>query len=112
MERKYTLEEDKNGKLKLRYDKLQTKYKHFSVLADGRAEEPIDDFGCPVGPAWMSMKAWASSADESIKMIRFIGCQIGFKVIGEVQTCASEPEDPPQEKPYGYNISFSPYLEE
>src|SRR5262245_35279887 len=104
-------DEEKDWKLKLRYGRLSSPYKHFSVLADGIVGKLEDGFECRPGRAWMGMKTWATDADESADMAKAIGKQIGFTVSGDIQIYVTEPERPPGEKPYGYDIRFTPYDE-
>lgn len=106
-------EEQKDWKLKLRYGKLKTEFKHFTVLADGIVGELTDGFECRPGPAWMSMKAWATDSDESADMIQSIGNQIGFQCDGEILIYdETDPDVPPGENPHGYDISFTPYKQD
>ena len=102
---------DKDWKLKLRYGKIQTPYKHYTALADGVVEELADGFECRKGSAWMAMKTWANSTEESSDMIKVIGEQIGFKVTGRIEVYDTEPTQPPKDNPYGYDINFTPYDE-
>ena len=102
-------DEPKNWKLKLRYGKLKTRLKHFSVLADGVVGQFVDGFECRPGRAWMSMKTWATDPDESTDMIQVIGRQIGFSVDGRIEVYDTPPEKPPGDKPHGYDIRFYPY---
>jgi hypothetical protein len=44
-------------------------------------------------------------------MIRVIGKQIGFAVDGRIEVYVTEPDQPPGEKPHGYDIKFTPYDE-
>ena len=55
------------------------------------------------------MKTWSKSADESGEMIQYVGGQIGFKCKGKIEIYETEPEQPPKEEPFGYDINFSPY---
>ena len=57
----------------------------------------------------MAMKTWASSDEESADMIQVIGKQIGFIVTGRIQVYETEPQQPPKDNPYGYDISFTPF---
>ena len=98
-----------NWKLKLRYGKIKTEFKHFTVLADGIVGELVDGFNCKSGSAWMSMKTWSSSEDESADMIQYVGEQIGFECKGEIQIYETEPTEPPKDEPFGYGINFTPY---
>ncbi len=100
---------DKDWKLKLRYGKTQTPYHHYTAMAEGEAGELADGFSCRPGKAWMAMKTWASSTEESGDMIRTIGNQIGFTVTGRVLIYDTEPTQPPGENPYGYDIGFVPF---
>ena len=102
-------EPEKDWKLKLRYGKLETTYRHYTALADGVVGELADGFSCRPGRAFMGMKTWAASTDESADMIRVIGEQIGFTVTGRIYIYDAEPVQPPRENPYGYDIKFTPY---
>ncbi len=101
---------EKDWKLKLRYGKLQTPYKHITLIAEGIAGELEEGFDCPPGNAFMSMKTWASSDEEAADMIQAIGKHIGFDVTGEIQLFDTEPDEPPKEQPYGYDIKFTPFI--
>ena len=57
----------------------------------------------------MAMKVWATSSGESGDMIKIIGEQIGFTVTGRIQVYETEPTQSPKEKPYGYDINFTPF---
>ena len=102
---------NKDWKLKLRYGKLQTPFKHVTILAEGVVRELRDGYVCPPGDAFMGMKAWALSDEQAADMIKTIGSQIGFEVTGEIQIYYSEPLEPPQENPYGYDINFHSFAE-
>tara|TARA_R100001132_G_C3256401_1_gene81890 strand:+ start:313 stop:627 length:315 start_codon:yes stop_codon:yes gene_type:complete len=100
---------EKDWKLKLRYGKTKTEFKHFTVLADGIVGELVDGFECKPGNAWMSMKTWSNSADESTDMIQYVGGQIGFECNGKIEIYETEPTEPPKDEPFGYEINFAPY---
>jgi len=100
-----------NWKLKLRYGKLQTPFKHFTAIGEGVVGELKDGFSCPKGSAFMGMKTWALSTEQSADMLRVIGSQLGFELTGNVQVYETEPVDPPSERPYGYSIQFTPFGE-
>jgi len=102
-------EPDRNGKLELRYGKTTTPYLHFTVIAEGRIEGANDVNGGPDGPAFMAMKAWGSSSDEAAGMIDAIGPELGFRVTGRIHVYETEPREPPRDKPFGYDIDFTPY---
>lgn len=103
---------EKDWKLKLRYGKIKTPYKHFTVLAEGIAEESIEEFLCPAGNAFIGMKVWATDTDEAIDMIQVIGNDIGFTVTGKIYVYDTQPEQPPTENPHGYDIKFTPFKDE
>ncbi len=105
------VEDEKNWTLKLRYGKETTPYKHFTAMGDGVVGELSEGFDCEKGPAIMAMKTWAVDADESADMLRVIGGQIGFDATGEIQIYETEPEQPPKENPFGYDINLTPYDE-
>ncbi len=100
---------ESDWKLKLRYGKLRTPYKHFTILAEGRMERVENDFACPQGPAWMAMKSWASNVDECGYMIQSIGKELGFEITGKIEVYQTDPVEPPRDKPYGYDIAFTPF---
>ncbi len=103
---------DENWKLKLRYGKLTTPFSHYTILADGIVGELKDGFECRKGRAWISMKAWAVSNDEAIDMMQYVSEQIGFSIDGRIEVYTTDPVNPPKEKPYGYDILFTPYDEQ
>ena len=100
---------EKDWKLKLRYGKITTPYKHFTVLAPGIVRQLDDGFECRPGNAFMGMKVWASSFEEAADMIQTIGKQIGFAVTDDIQIYNSAPQEPPQQNPYAYDIQFTPF---
>lgn len=100
---------DKNWKLRLRYGQLKTEYKHYTAIAEGIAGELVEGFSCPPGNAFMAMKTWAASPDESADMVRVIGAEIGFRVTGRTQVYETEPAQPPRANPFGYDIIFTPF---
>lgn len=102
-------EHSADWKLELRYGQLATDFSHFTVMADGVARRLPEGFACPHGPAWMAMKAWAEDASEAGHMIKLIAEQIGFTITGEVLVYDTEPNEPPQKDPHGYDIRFTPY---
>ena len=107
-----TRKTDRDWKLNLRYGKTATEFQHFSTIAEGLTGNLVEGFTCPTGPAFMGMKAWASSAEEAADMTRSIGGQIGFTVTGRIQTYKTEPAQPPRENPHGYDINFTPFTKE
>ena len=74
---------DKDWKLKLRYGKLTTPFHHYTAIAEGVVGKLAEGFSCPPGTAFMGMKTWASSTEESGDMITAFGSQIGFTIIGD-----------------------------
>lgn len=102
-------EHEKDWKLKLRYGKLTTPFHHYTVIAEGTVGQLAEGFSCPPGSAFMAMKTWASSTDESADMVAVIGRQIGFTVTGDIQIYDTEPVEPPRERPFGYDIQFTPF---
>lgn len=106
------MENKKDWKLRLRYGRDTTPFKHYTALGDGLVGNLLDGFSCPEGPAIMAIKTWATDAGESADMLRVIGGQIGFKATGKVQVYETEPTQPPKENPFGYDITFTPYGEQ
>ena len=83
--------------------------KHFTVLAEGVVVQLIEGFEAPKGNAIMGIKVWASDIEEPPYIVKSIGKQIGFDVTGEIQIYNTEPEQPPKENSYGYDIQFTPF---
>jgi hypothetical protein len=101
---------DKNWKLKLKYGKLVTPYKHFSVIAEGIViSELKDGYSCRPGSAFMAIKAWATSNNEAYDMISWIAEQLGFKITGRIQIFTTEADKPPEDQPFIYDIDFRPF---
>lgn len=86
-----------------------SEFQHFTVLAEGMVADLDSDFQCPDGPAFMTMKAWATDADEAADMLIQIGKHLGFHAIGELQIFITDSEQPPEPQPYGYGINFTPF---
>lgn len=101
---------DNDWKIKLRSGILKTPYHHFSIIAEGIALSALKNgFDCPLGSAFMSMKAWATSEEEAMDMMQSIAQNIGFTVSGKIEVYTTEPTSPPGENPSGYDISFSSF---
>ena len=103
------MEESKDWKLKLRYGKLVTPFKHYTVIADGDADKLDEGFECPKGNAFIGMKIWAESFEECADVFQSIVRQIEFNVTVDLQIYESEPEETPGENPSGYDIKFTPF---
>lgn len=104
-------ESEKSWKLKLRYGKIKTPFKHYTIIGEGIANNLIDGFECQNGNAFMGMKIWAESPDQSVDVFQNIGEQIGFLTNGKIYIYETDPVEPPREKPYGYDINFRPFDE-
>lgn len=102
-------EDDQDWKLKLRYGRVATPFEHFTVIAEGEVGTLTDGFECRPGCAFMGMKVWAMSTSQADDMIQSIGGQIGFRVAGRIQVNETEPTQPPKDRPYGYDIQFTPF---
>ena len=96
-------------KLKLRYGKISTPFSHYTILAEGVVDTLQDGFECPKGSAFMAMKSWATNTAEAADVLRYVSSQIGFHINDEIQVFETEPEEPPREKPFGYDINFTPF---
>jgi|ERR1051326_7041775 hypothetical protein len=102
---------DNDWKLNLKHGKLTTPYKHYTITADGIAQNIAEGFSCPDGKAYIGMKVWASSSEEAIDMVQSIGADIGFTVTGTINIYNTDPEEPPSENPSAYGINFHSYNE-
>ena len=102
-------ENEKDWKLKLRYGKLKTSFKHYTILSEVEVGELEGGFECPKGYAFMGMKIWAESIEESADVYQNIVEQIGVKIAGKLEIYESAPEQQPGENPFGYDIKFTPF---
>jgi hypothetical protein len=89
-----------------------TGYTHFTLLADGHVVEPNEDYETTPGPCIMAMKVWASDANEAADMIVAIGERLGFRPDGELQVFITDPDEPADDEPFGYDIQFTSYSED
>jgi hypothetical protein len=96
-----------NWKLKLRYGKAKTPYTHFTIIADGI----IENINSSKETAIMSMKIWATNTDEAVDILNIISEKIGFKTNGNIEIYITDAKEPPKDKPFGYDINFTPYNE-
>ena len=101
--------DDKERKLRLRSGQLRTAFKHYTVIAKGVAGALMPGYSCRPGNAFMGMKTWARSAEESVDMVRSVGAEIGFRVTGRIELYETEPKQPPLDHPIGYDIQFTPF---
>lgn len=100
---------DKDWKLKLRYGRLVTLYKHFTAIANGIAGDLPASFNCRPGPAVMAMRMWATDPEQAPRMMLAVADQLGFAVKGKLEIYKTDPEQPPGEHPSGYGICFIPH---
>ena len=89
--------------------KLNTPYKHYSVIVDGVAGARAEEFGGRPGPAFLVMKIWASSTKEAAHMARLFADRAGFELRGKIEVYNTEPSEPPRDQPHAYDIKFTPY---
>ncbi|MET4084091.1 hypothetical protein ABIB40_004065 [Pedobacter sp. UYP30] len=101
----------KNWKLKLRYGKTSTPFKHFTVIGNCEVGDLIDSHSCRPGPAYVGVKIWATVDQEAADIFFSIGKQIGFTPYDKVEIYITEAVKPPKNEPYGYDINFTPYGE-
>ena len=82
---------------------------HFTVLADAIVGQLTEGFTCRPGKAFVAMKVWANSTQEAADKNENIGSQIGFQVDGKIDIFQTPPIEMAKEKPFGYDIQFTPY---
>lgn len=99
----------KDWKLKLRYGKTTTPFKHFTVLGNCEIGELVDGFSCRPGLAVVAMKTWATDTDQAADIFFSIGRQVGFTPLDKVEIYDTDASEPSKEEPYGYDINFTPY---
>ena len=100
---------ESDWKLKLRYGRLKTDFKHFTVLSDGMIEVPNSEFETAIGPSIMGLKVWVTDIEEVEDIVRAVGRNLGFNANGEIQIYESEPEQPPSKNPSAYGANFTAY---
>ena len=105
----FGVEFEKDWKLKLRNGVITTDFTHYSVLADCTVGNLIEGFECRPGKAWVDIKAWALDSDDAIDIITRMGEEVGYKVTGRVEVFETEPEMPPQEESFCYELNFTPF---
>jgi hypothetical protein len=105
------MSDDKDWKLKLRYGKLTTPYKHYTAMVPVKINDYIEDLDAQPGTAWAGMKIWATDTDEVSDLVISIGKQTGFIITGNIEIYITEAIQPPEANPHAYNINFS-YFEE
>jgi hypothetical protein len=98
----------KNWKLKLRYGKLSTPYKHFTSITQGVVGN-VSEFS--PGNAFMAIKIWAITYDEAADLVESIARQVGFTITGKIEIFDTEPQEPPKEDAYGYDLGFTYFQE-
>ncbi len=97
-------DENKIWKLKLRYGKLKTDFKHFTAIIKGIINEKSSS---PPGNAFMGIKMWAINYDEAADIVDSVAEQVGFTITGKVEVFDTEPQEPPRQEPYGYDLKFT-----
>jgi len=89
-----------------------TGFTHFTLLADGEVFEANAEFDTEPGRYIMAMKAWAKDVEEAAEMIVEIGQRLGFRLDGELQVFITDPEEPEEAEPFGYDVQFTSYEED
>ena len=89
--------------------KLNTPFKHFSVIGDGIAGPGTVEHGGKPGPSFLGMRLWASSSEEALQMYRLFAERVGFTVRGKAEVYDTEPSEPPRDAPHAYGVKFTHY---
>jgi hypothetical protein len=90
--------------------RLKTSFRHFTAIVEGIAGELAGGYTCRPGHAFMTMKAWALSPDDAIDMVQAVGGGVGFVTTGHIHVFGTEPELPPKDQAFGYDLDFTPFL--
>jgi hypothetical protein len=101
-------EQNKNWKLKLRYGKLTTSYKHFTAITKGVVKE--ESVYSP-GSAFMAIKIWATTYDDAADLVESVAEQVEFTITGKIEIFDTEPQEPPKQNAYGYDLGFTYFQE-
>ena len=105
------MDSSSDWKLKLRYGKAVTPYQHFSLIGGGMMLDESNKYDCRVGTAVMSAKIWALSETDAADTFQMMGDKVGFYVDQTIEVFKTEPDEPPTDYTYGYDIGFIPYDE-
>ena len=101
--------EDKDWKLKLRYGKQTTPYKHNTLIAQGVSEQKIEGYDNLPGPAYMGIAVWAPNDEDAVEILVEVGKNLGFKVTGNIEIYETDPKEPPKDNPSYYQVNFTSY---
>lgn len=99
-------------KLRLRQGQLQTPFCHFTLIAPGRSAEGDPEIDMPAGQAFIAVKCWAEDHDMAFDLVAYVAEQVGFQLEGQVELYETEPDAPPRDQPYGYDIAFTPFTDD
>jgi len=99
----------KNWKLLLKYGRLSTPYKHFTLIIDGEVTELMEHVEAQIGPCFMGLKVWATDENEAFDVAAQISKHLGFNPTGRVSLYETEPQQPPSDNPSAYGATFTPY---
>jgi hypothetical protein len=97
--------------LKLRFERIKTPFRHYTLIGDGVVRAPNEEYRTVAGPAIMSMKTWAENEVDAFDLFSEMGRTLGFEAKGRIQLYDTEPERPPEENRFGYDVRFVPYSE-
>ena len=86
-----------------------SQFSHFTLVADGVVVTANADFETVPGPAICTMKVWANNADLAAEMMVAIAPQLGFQPSGRVELYETEPDLPPEDQPFAYDVNFVAY---
>lgn len=101
----------KDWKLKLRYGKITTPYKHFTLIIPILIENYLQDFDAAPGAAYMGIKIWATDENQAMEIIEDIAEENGFAITGGISIYVTDADRAPEEDPYAYGANFSYYKE-
>lgn len=99
----------KDWKLKLRYGKLITPYKHFTIIAPVLINDHIVSLNAAPGKAYIGIKMWALDINEATKIIMSVAKEFGFTITGKIEVYSTDAQNPPKDEPYAYDLNFSYY---
>jgi hypothetical protein len=91
-------------KLKLRYGRLTTPYKHMTLLVDG-----ILDNEEGRSRAIMAGKVWDKTSELAMDLIADLAPRLGFDPDGRWYVYDTDPEQPPGDSPSVYGVNFTRY---
>ena len=100
---------DDDWEQKVRYGKLLTPHRHYTVILDGDVQQKTERNRTAMGPAIMGFKCWASSHEEAFEMAALFAKEFSFTITSRLQLKETDPAKQPCSIPFGYDFHLIPH---